>query len=149
MVLNDEECKGLALDTYACYPNTRHMPKSTEKALHELNRLESKRREVIEALARSDPLVVGSLNVVPRTCGKRSCHCATPGDPGHPVSILMRTVAGRRQCQVVRKADLPQVIDLVQEYRDYREALRALKHLETEEKALLRELMSLRDQGYK
>ena len=38
---------------------------------------------------------------------------------------------------------------LVQEYRDYREALRTLKHLESEQMALLRELMSLRDQGYK
>jgi len=124
------------------------MPKSTEKALHELNRLESDRRSVIKALTRSDPLVVGSLNVVPRTCGKPSCHCAVEGDPGHPVSVLMSTVRGRRRCQVVRKADLPRVTALVQEYRDYREAIRSLKHLESEQKALLRGLMGLRDEGY-
>jgi hypothetical protein len=124
------------------------MSKSTEKALHEWNRLESERRGVIKTLARSDPMVVGSLNVVPRTCGKSSCHCAAEGDPGHPVAVLMSTVRGRRRCQVVRKADLPRVTTLVQEYRDYREALRSLKHLESEQKALLRGLMALRDEGY-
>lgn len=124
------------------------MPKSTEKALHELIRLESERQAVIRTLARPTPLIVGSLNVVPRTCGKASCHCATQGDPGHPVSVLMSTVRGRRRCQVVRKADLARVTALVQEYRDYREALRTLKRLESEQHALLRELMDLRDEGY-
>ena len=124
------------------------MPQSTEKALHELNKLESERRDCLKAVARSDPLVVGSLNVVPRTCGTPSCHCATEGDQGHPVSVLMRTVRGRRRCQVVRKADLPRVTNLVQDYRDFREVLRRLKHLESEQKALLRVLMRLRDEGY-
>ncbi len=124
------------------------MPKSTEKALHELNRLESERRSAIKTLTRSDPMIIGSLNVVPRTCGKSACHCAAEGDPGHPVSVLMSTVRGRRRCQVVRKADLPRVTALVQEYRNYREALRALKHLESEQRALMRGLMTLRDEGY-
>lgn len=124
------------------------MPRSTEKALHELIRLESERRGVLKTLARSDPMVVGSLNLVPRTCGKSSCHCATEGDPGHPVSVLMSTVRGRRRCQVVRKADLPRVTALVQEYRKHREALRALKRLESEQVAILRRLRLLRDEGY-
>jgi len=124
------------------------MPKSTEEVLHELIRLESERRSVIKKLVRPAPMVIGSLNVVPRTCGKPSCHCATKGDAGHPVSVLMRTESGRRKAQVIRKDDLSHVTELVQEYRAYREAIRTLKHLESKEKELLRGLMALRDQGY-
>lgn len=124
------------------------MPTSTEKALHELKMLEGQRRRLLRQLAHATPFVVGSLNVVRRTCGKPYCHCGKEDDPGHPTSVLMTGPAGRRRCQVVRKADLESVRRKVGLYRSYREGLRLLRHLETAEKALMRALISLRDEGY-
>lgn len=124
------------------------MPKSNQSLLTELNRLETRRRATLEQLARTESLVVGSLTVVRRTCGKASCHCAQKDGSGHPTPVLMSTVANRRRCQIVRRADLERVQALVDCYRRFREGLRTLKHLESEMNAKLRELMSFLDEGY-
>lgn len=124
------------------------MPRTSENVLHELNQLEVERRKVFRRLASAAPFVVGSLNIVRRTCGKSRCHCAQDNDPGHPTTVLMTGPAGKRRCQVVRKAEVPTVTKGVERYRLYREGIRLLKHLETQQKALMRELMSLRSQPY-
>lgn len=125
------------------------MPTSTENALHELEILESQRRELFLDLAQATPFVVGTLTVVRRTCGKPYCHCSKQGDPGHPTSVLQTGPAGRRRCQVVRKGALESVRRKVELYRSYREGLRRLRQLEAAEWKLLKTLIALRDEGYK
>lgn len=124
------------------------MPKSTGKALHDLNQLELRRGAIIKDLAQPDPFVVGSLAITRRTCGKANCHCSQDGDPGHPTSVLMSTVGQRRRCQVVRRGDRDTVESKVNDYRRFRKGLRTLKHLDAKVNAILRELMRLRDEGY-
>jgi hypothetical protein len=130
------------------YYKPRSMSRTSEHVVHELIQLEAERREVFRRVARVAPFTVGSLNVVRRTCGKTGCHCARDNDPGHPTTVLMTGPAGKRRCQVVRKADVAKVKTGVELYRLYREGLRLLKHLEAQQKALMRELMSLRSQPY-
>ena len=58
--------------------------------------LEADRSKLLEEFLRLGDLRPGSITAVVRRCGKPSCHCAKPNDPGHdPQFRLTRRVAGR------------------------------------------------------
>src|SRR5947209_13778372 len=58
--------------------------------------LESDRSKLLEQFLRLGDLRPGSITAVVRRCGKPSCHCAKPDDPGHdPQFRLTRKVAGK------------------------------------------------------
>ena len=61
-----------------------------------LNALEADRAKLLEEFLRLGDLRPGSITAVVRRCGKPSCHCAKPNDPGHdPQFRLTRRVAGK------------------------------------------------------
>jgi hypothetical protein len=61
-----------------------------------LDTLEADRSELLEQFLRLGDLRPGSITAVVRRCGKPSCHCAKPNDPGHdPQFRLTRRVAGK------------------------------------------------------
>src|SRR5438874_6481119 len=61
-----------------------------------LDALESQRSKLLEQFLRLGDLRPGSITAVVRRCGKSSCHCAKPKDPGHdPQFRLTRRVAGK------------------------------------------------------
>lgn len=63
---------------------------------HTLQTLESQRSALLEEFLRLGDLRPGSITAVVRRCGKPSCHCARPNDPGHdPQFRLTRRVAGK------------------------------------------------------
>jgi len=58
--------------------------------------LESQRAKLLEEFLRLGDLRPGSITAVVRRCGKPSCHCAKPRDPGHdPQFRLTRRTAGK------------------------------------------------------
>ena len=58
--------------------------------------LEADRCKLLEEFLRLGDLRPGSITAVVRRCGKPSCHCAKPNDPGHdPQFRLTRRVAGK------------------------------------------------------
>lgn len=58
--------------------------------------LEADRSKLLEKFLRLGDLRPGSITAVVRRCGKPSCHCAQPNDPGHdPQLRLTRRVAGK------------------------------------------------------
>ena len=58
--------------------------------------LEADRSKLLEEFLRLEDLRPGSITAVVRRCGKPSCHCAKPDDPGHdPQFRLTRRVAGK------------------------------------------------------
>lgn len=58
--------------------------------------LETDRSKLLEEFLRLGDLRPGSITAVVRRCGKPSCHCAKPKDPGHdPQFRLTRRVAGK------------------------------------------------------
>jgi hypothetical protein len=62
----------------------------------DLTALEAQRSKLLEDFLRLGDLRPGSITAVSRRCGKPSCHCAKPHDPGHePVFRLTRRVAGK------------------------------------------------------
>ena len=61
-----------------------------------LPELETERSKILRQFATLGDLRPGSICAVPRRCGKPTCHCAKPNDPGHDPQIrLTRKVDGR------------------------------------------------------
>jgi hypothetical protein len=58
--------------------------------------LEADRSKLLDEFLSWGDLRPGSITAVVRRCGKPSCHCAKPNDPGHdPQFRLTRRVAGK------------------------------------------------------
>ena len=58
--------------------------------------LEAERSRILRQITALGDLRPGSICAVPRRCGKPTCHCAKPNDPGHaPQLRLSRTVHGK------------------------------------------------------
>src|SRR6266700_3010773 len=58
--------------------------------------LETERSKLLEGFLGLGDLRPGCITAVARRCGKPSCHCAQPNDPGHdPQFRLTRRVAGK------------------------------------------------------
>src|ERR1700690_762236 len=58
--------------------------------------LEDDRSKLLEEFLRLGDLRPGSITAVVRRCGKPTCHCAQPNDPGHdPQFRLTRRVSGK------------------------------------------------------
>jgi hypothetical protein len=61
-----------------------------------LSTLEAERSKLLEEFLRLGDLRPGSITATVRKCGKSSCHCAKPNDPGHdPQFRLTRKVDGK------------------------------------------------------
>ena len=123
------------------------MPRKKNLAtIRKLRSLEQRRARLLAPLFDDEPLLVGGLSLVKRTCGQPTCHCATT--PAHEAWVLATTRDAGRRCQVVRLADVEDVRRRVGIYRAFRTALRDLEALEREARALLRGLMEDRDVPY-
>lgn len=61
-----------------------------------LSALEAQRTHIFRQISALGDLRPGSISAVVRRCGKPTCHCAKPDDPGHhPQLRLTRTVRGK------------------------------------------------------
>ena len=122
------------------------MRNEIRNTLRKIRSLDARRAHLIELLARDEPLLIGSLSHVNRTCGKPSCHCART--PAHPAWTLATTTDGQRRCQVVRLADVAEVRRRVATYKAFKQLLRDFDAIESELAALLRGLMEARNLPY-
>ena len=73
---------------------------NSEKGLHSMSNslpeLEVERSKILRQFATLGDLRPGSICAVVRRCGKPTCHCAKPDDPGHDPQVrLTRTVKGK------------------------------------------------------
>lgn len=92
-----------------------------------LTELEQQRLHLGTQLARLGDLRPGSVTGIVRRCGKPTCHCAQPDDPGHgPTLRLTYKVQGKTISEAlptpaaVRKAEHE-----ISEFRKYQELSRA------------------------
>ena len=61
-----------------------------------LAQLEAKRSRILEEFRSLTDFRAGSITAVVRRCGKPTCHCAKPDDPGHdPQFRLTRRMEGK------------------------------------------------------
>ena len=54
-----------------------------------LPELEAERSKILRQFTTLGDLRPGSICAVPRRCGKPTCHCAKPNDPGHDPQIRL------------------------------------------------------------
>ena len=67
-----------------------------------LPELEAERSKILRQFTALGDLRPGSICAVPRRCGKPTCHCAKPNDPGHDPQIrLTRKVDGKNRRRIV------------------------------------------------
>lgn len=80
-----------------------------------------RRQSIQSRIASLGDLRPGSLVGRYRKCGKPSCHCAQPGDPGHgPSWSLTHAVAGKTVTRVIPPAARAQTEAQIEEYRRFR-----------------------------
>lgn len=54
-----------------------------------VNELEQERAKLITVMSRLHDLRPGCISGIVRRCGKPTCHCAQPGDPGHGPTLRL------------------------------------------------------------
>lgn len=89
--------------------------------------LERRWEEVRAALGAVGELRPGALVGRYRPCGKPTCHCARPGDPGHgPCWSLTRGVGGKTVTKVIPAAAVERTQRQIAEHRRFRDLVREL-----------------------
>ena len=61
-----------------------------------LSALETERSQILRQLTTLGDLRPGSICAVPRRCGKPTCHCAKPNDPGHDPQLRLTYKVDRK-----------------------------------------------------
>jgi len=94
---------------------------------HSVSELELQRSQLAAQLSRLGDLRPGSVTGIVRRCGKPTCHCAQPDDPGHgPTLRLTYKVQGKTISEAlptpasVRKAERE-----IAEFRKFQELSRS------------------------
>lgn len=87
-------------------------------------RLRQRKAEILRCFSIPDDLLPGSLSQSHLRCGKPTCHCAKPKDPGHPIWTLTFMAAGKKRTQHIPKEWVQQVQARVQAGREFQDAVR-------------------------
>jgi hypothetical protein len=84
-----------------------------------LSALEAERSQILRQITTLGDLRPGSICAVPRRCGKPTCHCAKPNDPGHdPQLRLTYKVGGKTVAEsFASPAGLQKAQAQIQEYQ--------------------------------
>jgi len=61
-----------------------------------LPQLEAERSQILQKFTTLGDLRPGSICAVARRCGKPTCHCAKPNDPGHDPQLATYPQSGRQ-----------------------------------------------------
>ena len=89
-------------------------------------RLRQRKYVLIRRFQLPDDLLPGSLTESATRCGKPTCHCAAPDDPGHTTWTLTFMNNGRRRVERIPKAWAEQVRKRVRAGREFQDAVREL-----------------------
>ncbi len=87
-------------------------------------RLRQRKALLLRRFPIPDDLLPGSLSQSSLRCGKPTCHCARPNDPGHPIWNLTFMVRGKKHTLHIPKDWVPQVKRRGQAGRQFQEAVR-------------------------
>lgn len=87
-------------------------------------RLRQRKAQLLRAFAIPDDLLPGSLSRSHLRCGKPTCHCAQPKDPGHPIWTLTFMVNGKKHTQHIPSEWVEEVQRRVTAGREFQDAIR-------------------------
>jgi len=87
-------------------------------------RLRQRKFELLRHYPIPEDLLPGSLSLSHLRCGKPSCHCRKPTDPGHPVWSLTFMARGHKHVQHIPKEMVEEVQARVRAGREFQDAVR-------------------------
>lgn len=87
-------------------------------------RLRKRKFDLLRLFPIPDNLLPGSLTQTHSRCGKPSCHCAQPDDPGHVAWTLTFMSGGKRRVERIPKQWAESVAARVQAGRAFQDAVR-------------------------
>ena len=117
-----------------CYcVQMRTDPKGPEASL-----LRQRKHKVMRQFQPPDDLLPGSLTQTHRRCGRPPCHCATQGDPGHPIWFLTFMSGGKRRVARIPVAWVESVGKQVEAGRAFQDAIKDMLAANAELLALSR-----------
>lgn len=87
-------------------------------------RLRQRKFQLLARFPMPADLLPGSLSQSFLRCGKATCHCARPGDPGHPVWTLTFMLRGKKHTQHIPQAWVSEVQRRVKAGRQFLAAVR-------------------------
>ena len=108
--------------------------------------IEDERKRLIDTLTDETALIEGSLSDILVKCGRTGCHCEKKA--AHTVTRLAMRENGQIKIRVVRVDDREHVRKLVQEHKEFKEALRKLTELESRERKILKAMKKARHGRY-
>ena len=94
-------------------------PKGPEASL-----LRQRKHKVMRQFQLPDDLLPGCLTQTHRRCGRPTCHCATQGDPGHPIWFLTFMSGGKRRVERIPVAWVESVGKQVEAGRAFQDAIK-------------------------
>ena len=84
-------------------------------------RLRQRKHALLQRLQIPPDALPGSLALTHRRCGQPNCHCAQ--DQGHPLWSLTVMVEGKKRVEWIPEECVEQIRPLVQQGRDFKDAL--------------------------
>jgi hypothetical protein len=99
----------------------------------ESEELEARRGRLARDLPRIETVLRASLFERSRPCGRASCHCADPEDPGHPTTYVSLALPGGKSSQVsLPRRLVPVAEEWIANYRRWLEAVEEISALNHE-----------------
>lgn len=118
------------------------MPHDLSSLRSQLRTVSQQLHDLLETFLGREPLLPGSLYTLRRRCGKPTCHCAD-GTP-HASTVLSYRGQGRPQNITPSAAQLPDVRQLTDDYRRFRQARSQLLRLQRQLLTLIDRLAAAR-----
>lgn len=92
----------------------------------EASRLRQRKHQLMRQFQLPGELLPGCLSQTHRRCGRSNCHCAAPGDPGHPIWFLTFMSGGKRRVERIPAAWAEEVRRQVEAGRALQDAIKAM-----------------------
>ena len=87
-------------------------------------RLRQRKFQILSRFSLPDDLLPGALTESHSRCGKPTCHCADPKDPGHSAWTLTFMSHGKRRVERIPKDWVDIVAQRVRAGREFQDAVR-------------------------
>lgn|SRR5690348_799345 len=87
-------------------------------------RLRQRKYDLLRRFHVPDDLLPGSLSLSHLRCGKPTCHCAKPKDPGHPIYHLTFMADGKKHTQHIPTEWVDEIRRRVNAGREFLDAVR-------------------------
>ena len=107
---------------------------------NQASRLRQRKHELLRRLQIPRDALPGSLSLTHRRCGKPSCHCAS--GEGHPIWSLTFMADGKKRVERVPDEWVEQIRPLVEQGREFKEAVAGVFAANAQLLALWRQQLS-------